>query len=139
MLLAAACSRDGASASGPRLQDVVENGPVVPVVRSADAVPGQAVAVLFRNTVDQEFWFNPCERFTERLVDGAWIRLADELRLCNSMAYVLRASGEREEQVDVPNDLSPGTYRFVFVMRPPRSGDVSHRPASTTFRVPAAR
>jgi hypothetical protein len=136
ILGAAACNSDGAASIAPPLLDVVEDGPVVPVVQVETARPGQNLPVLFRNRVNQEFWFNPCERFIERNVGGTWVRRADELRVCNKMIYIILPSADREELVDVPLDVAPGTYRFVFVMmRPTGTGAVSHYPASNTFEV----
>ncbi len=133
-----ACSPDGTPSGLSRTLDIVENGPIVPVVQSETVVPGANVAVVFRNTVGFEFWFNPCERFVERRVDGAWRRLPDELRLCNSMAYILLPNAEREELVDAPLDLTSGTYRFVFPMRRPAAPDIAHWAASTSFAVRAS-
>jgi hypothetical protein len=70
ILGAAACNSDGAASIAPPLLNVVEDGPVVPVVQVETARPGQNLPVLFRNRVNQEFWFNPCERFIERNVGG---------------------------------------------------------------------
>jgi hypothetical protein len=129
-----ACTKDPVLA--PPLLDIVQDGSVQAVVDADAAVPGAFVGVMFVNHVDQEYWFNPCERFVERYEAGGWRRF-QEMRLCNSMAYILRPNASREESVDVPSDLAVGTYRFVFPMRPPATGEVSLYLASTTFEVRA--
>lgn len=128
------CAAESAP-SEPPLLSVVENGPVVPVVAASTALPGSVLQVTFTNTVDREFWFNPCERVVQRREGEGWVLLPEELRMCNSMAYILRPNAERHEGVDVPADLGPGEYRFVFTMRAPATPDVAHRPASTAFVV----
>lgn len=135
MLSAAAACTDVKDPSGPPLLDIVQDGPVRPVVEGDVGVPGQGLAVVFHNTVDEVFVFNPCERVTERRVGETWTRMPDELRMCNAMGYLLRANGERREIVDVPGDLTPGEYRFVFTMRAQDRPALNHFPASTSFEV----
>jgi len=117
------------------LQRIEEQGPIVATVQAESATPGAVVAVRFMNTVASEFWFNPCERSVQRLEGESWSSPIQEMRLCNSMAYILQPNGERTEDVDVPAGLAPGTYRFVFTMRTPATPDIAHRPASTVFQV----
>lgn len=132
--LVSACSTEEI-VTEPRLPGIVETGPVLPIVQSTTATPGAILDVVFRNTASDSFWFNPCERTVQRRDGDAWVTLPEEMRVCNSMAYGLAANGERTEGVDVPLDVGPGEYRFVFTMRAPQTPDVAHRPASTSFVV----
>lgn len=132
--LVSACSTEEI-VTEPRPPGIVETGPVLPIVQSTTATPGAILDVVFRNTSSDAFWFNPCERDVQRREGDAWVTLPDELRVCNSMAYVMEANAERTEGVDVPLDVGPGEYRFVFTMRAPQTPDVAHRPASTSFVV----
>ncbi|WKW12750.1 hypothetical protein Strain138_002059 [Pseudogemmatithrix spongiicola] len=136
-VFAAAALAACAAEPGPSepLQRIEEQGPIVATVQAESAAPGAVVAVRFTNTVASEFWFNPCERSVQRLEGESWSTPIQEMRLCNSMAYILQPNGERTEDVDVPAGLAQGTYRFVFTMRAPQTPDVAHRPASTSFVV----
>ncbi len=134
-LAALGCETSTTSPGGNRLLDAVGDGPVTAVVAEAEAAPGANVSVTFANSGAAEYWFNPCEREVQRESGGEWVSLGQELRICNEMAYVLAANGERAEMVDVPAFIEPGRYRFVFTMRPSASGDVATRPASSAFEV----
>ncbi|MBX3132516.1 MAG: hypothetical protein KF689_03870 [Gemmatimonadaceae bacterium] len=133
-VIAASCA-ESSDLIPPPVLDVVEGGPVRAEVLEELALPGEAVDVRFVNSSGTEYWFNPCERTVERLVDGVWVSLGQEMRLCTAVAYLLMPNGRRTDPVDVPGDLGPGTYRFRFELRPPSTTDVRARPASSTFEV----
>jgi hypothetical protein len=135
LFLAAACSAERPVVEPP-VTSLEEPGVVLADVQAETAAPGAAIEVVFRNTVDREFWFNPCERVVQRLDGDTWVSLPEELRMCNAMAYILLPNGARTETADVPLYAEAGTYRFVFVMRPPADTEVATRATSTPFRVP---
>lgn len=133
-IAASACAEDGVTPA-PRLLDAVQESPVSAVVLSADLRPGGNGAVAFTNRLEDDLWFNPCEREVQRQRGDEWVSVPTELRLCNAMAYVLRPGVERVELVDVPTYLEAGRYRFVFTMYPGVDAEIVHRPASSVFEV----
>lgn len=98
------------SVEAPLLQD----SSVVVTVLDVPARPGRAVRVRFENRTDLRVFFHPCDRRVERQDGDGWQPHPPELRLCTAMVFPIAAGEQVVEPVDVPADVAPGTYRFVF-------------------------
>lgn len=134
LAVAAACSSEQLPVES-RLIALEEPWHVVAEVGVESAAPGALLPVLFRNTVDATYIFNPCARLLQRQDAGEWSAPIQEMRLCTDLAYVITPNGTRTESVDVPVDLAPGTYRFTFSMHAQGSPATEHQVVSNSFEV----
>jgi len=131
---AASCAPNRDSVTDPL---ILSDGSVKATVLAAQAAPGTVVDVRFVSTNSSDFGFSSCGRIVERLVGTAWVRLPPELRLCIAALDAVRAGTTMTYGVDIPPDVTPGTYRFVFemYMTGPDGGGFAVNVASEPFRV----
>jgi hypothetical protein len=103
-----------AEGSGVAAAGLISASVQVPV-----AAAGISVPVRFVNGATNLFSVNTCLRRVERLAEGVWVRLPEELRLCDARLDVVPAQAAVTASADVPTDAIPGGYRFRFSMVQP--------------------